>query len=411
MSLQVAAETGSQTSTDWVFGGHGKYQFIYSSLPKDSIFQEVSGNSLQDHNLEIRLTAKARHGNWGFNTHAQLIAVHSDTLSASRHVPNPLLPGAGVINDDRRWFNLTHSFTNEGKNASVARLDRLSVSYTGDHAVVRFGRQAISWGNGLLYTPMDIFNPFDPTAVDKEYKSGDDMLYGQYLYDSGNDLQAVAVVRRNPLNGEVEAEQSSFALKYHGFVGGYEYDLLLSDHYDNVVVGVGGSADIAGAVWRGDLMMADTDDGTVLTAVAGTSYSWVTAGHNWTGALEYYYNGFGQADSDYSGASLLANPELLKRLARGELYSLGRHYLGISTMVEISPLLMLSPNAFINLEDPSALAQFVLTYDWKQDVQILAALNIPLGSKGTEFGGIEVPASESYFSTGTSVFAQLAWYF
>ena len=60
---------------------------------------------------------------------------------------------------------------------------------------LRFGRQALSWGNGLFYAPMDLVNPFDPAAIDTEYKAGDDMLYLQYLQDSGNDLQAAVVVR------------------------------------------------------------------------------------------------------------------------------------------------------------------------------------------------------------------------
>ncbi len=92
------------------------------------------------------------------------------------------------------------------------------MGYTGDKAVARFGRQALTWGNGMIYTPMDILNPFDPAAVDKEYKLGDDMLYGQYARDNGDDLQGVVVFRRNLETGDVDQDWSSFALKYHGFV-------------------------------------------------------------------------------------------------------------------------------------------------------------------------------------------------
>jgi hypothetical protein len=155
----------------------------------------------------------------------------------------------------------------------------------------------------------------------------------------------------------------------------------------------------------------DTDSGSVLTAVAGTSYSWVTGQRNWTGALEYYYNGYGQAGGDYSAEGLAANPALLQRLARGEVFNLGRHYAGASATVEVTPLLILGPNIFVNLTDPSALAQLVMTYDWKQDLQILAALNIPIGSKGSEYGGIESQQPGLFVSTGPSLFAQLAWYF
>ena len=399
------------TQTDWTLGGHSKYQFIHTSIPDDSVLYSINGDHLQDHNLEVRLKASARRDRWDFDVQAQLIGTHSDTLAGLRGFPGLIFPGSDVINDDRRWFNLTYELNNEGKNASVFRLDRVNIGYTGDRTVVRFGRQAISWGNGLLFTPMDILNPFDPAAVDKEYKSGDDMLYGQYLLTNGNDVQAVAVVRRNPVNGDVEQDSSSVALKYHGFWGSNEYDLLLAEHYGETLVGLGASTDFGGAIWRGDLTWNDTDTSSVISAVAGASYSWVLREHNWTGFLEYFYNGFGQSDGDYSVPGLASNPELLKRLARGELFNLGRHYLGASVTVEVTPLFNFTPNVFINLTDPSALAQLVFTYDWKQDIQLLGAFNFPIGPNGSEYGGIESTQPGLYVSTGPSLFAQLAWYF
>lgn len=410
-SYGQGSAAGEGASTDWSFGGHSKYQYIHTRVPDDSVFHGIDGDSLQDHNLEVRLKLSARRGRWDVSVHPQLIAVHSDTLPAYRELQLPVYPAAGVINDDRRWFDLTHELRNEDKNASVVRLDRASIGYSGDKTVLRFGRQAISWGNGLLYTPMDIFNPFDPTAVDKEYKSGDDMLYAQYLLDDGSDIQAVGVVRRDPISGEIEQNQSSLAVKYHGFGSRIEYDLLAADHYAETVIGVGLSTDSGGAVWRGDLVWTDADGGAVFSAVGGASYSWVAGGHNWTGFVEYYYNGFGQADGDYSAAGLAANPDLLQRLARGELFNLGKHYLGASVMVELTPLLNLTPNIFVNLVDPSALAQFLLAWDWKQDFQLLGALNVPIGPAGSEFGGIEVEQTELFLSTGPSLFIQLAWYF
>jgi hypothetical protein len=411
---EIHAQSPSFDNPDpisWTFGGHAKYRYVHTRIPEDSILHRLGGDNLQDHNLEARLKASARRDRVDFETHLQFITAHSDSLVVFRETPGLVYPGTDVINDDRRWFNLTHEISNENKNAALMRLDRLSIGYTGDKTVLRFGRQAISWGNGLLFTPMDILNPFDPAAVDKEYKTGDDMLYAQYLQDNGNDVQAVAVVRRNPVNGEVEQDKSSLALKYHGFWGNKEYDLLVAQHYGDDILGLGASTDYLGAVWRADLVWASTDSENVLSAVFGASYSGVTEGHNWTGFLEYFYNGFGQTNGDYSAAGLASNPELLKRLARGELYNLGRHYLGGSLTVELTPLLTITPNVFINLTDPSALAQLVLTYDWKQDIQVLSALNLPVGPNGSEYGGIESGEPDLYISTGPSLFIQLAWYF
>lgn len=200
-------------------------------------------------------------------------------------------------------------------------------------------------------------------------------------------------------------------MKYHGFSGDQEYDLLAAEHYGEAVFAAALSRDFAGAVWRADLVWAQTESNAVFSGVAGISYSGVMHGHNWTGFMEYYYNGFGQVDGNYSPAALASNPELLKRLARGELFNLGRHYLGVSMGYELTPLLIITPNLFINLTDPSALAQLQLAYDWKQDLQVLGALNLPIGADGSEYGGIETGLPGLYLSTGLSVFAQLSWYF
>jgi hypothetical protein len=209
----------------------------------------------------------------------------------------------------------------------------------------------------------------------------------------------------------VEKEQSSLAFKYHGFIGSNEFDLLAAEHFDDQVLGVGGIVSLGGAVLRGDLTWTKTDRDRVFSAVGSLGYSWVWGGKNMSGVLEYYYSGFGQDNGAYAPGDLLQNPDLLKRLERGELFTLARHYLGGSVMIEINPLFLLTPNLFVNLHDPSALAQLVAQYDWKQNLQLLGALNFPIGPSGSEYGGTESPVEGRYFSTDPSLFAQLAWYF
>jgi len=418
-SSQVGTDTsssshvGTDTSSglNWHFAGYSKYQFNYTGYPANSVFNEALGDSSLDNNVNLRLKFSATGDYLDFKADYQFIALYADTLELSRDFPAAAIPLNRLISDDRRWWDLTHSIKDQGKQAVIQRLDRLNIGFTGEKTVWRFGRQAISWGNGMLFTPMDIFNPFDPAAVDKEYKPGDDMLYGQYLFNSGNDLQMVAVVRRNPHNGNVESEQSSLAVKYHGFIGMNEYDLLLAEHYGDPLLGLGGNVNIGGAVWRGDLTWAESGQGGTLSLVTSISWSWLWGGKNVSGLLEYYYNGFGQDNGNYSTSELAGNPELLKRIGRGELFSLGRNYLATSVTIEISPLFMLIPNVFVNLEDPSALLQLVGRYDWKQNLQLLAAINIPLGSNGSEYGGIPAALEDKYLSTNPGVFAQLAWYF
>lgn len=391
-------------------GGHAKYQVRGVQIPEDSVILDEVGDSMFDHNGETRLKFDWQGKRVSLQADYQLISLRGDSVSLFDSLPAQIIFPIPQINDDQRYFDLTHVLSDQDEGVLLHRLDRLSIDYSSDRFVARLGRQAISWGNGLIYTPMDILNPFDPSAVDKEYKSGDDMAYGQFLLENGDDWQSVWVARRD-LTGSLSHAVTSLAAKYHGFVSELEYDLLLAEHYDDLILGVGGVINAGGAIVRGDFTLTETSTQTVASLVTNFSYSWVTGGHNVSGMLEYFYNGFGQSDGQYSPEDLATNPDLLIRYARGELFTLGRQYLAASAVVEITPLWLITPNVFLNISDRSVFVQLISSYDFRQNWQFLAALGVPVGSTGSEFGGIESGVDGKTLATGPSLFMQLAWYF
>ena len=413
-ALPLSAQAAEKI--DYEYGGDIRTRGTVQTFADDSVIRDFAGSSATALDSILRLKFAADRGPLDFQTDGQLILSYGESVEYSREISEQF-PGYEALfgrlpSDDRRWWNLTDTFEDKNKLAATARIDRLFVGYTGRKTSVRFGRQALTWGNGLFYTPMDIVNPFDPTAVDTEYKTGDDMLYGQYLLDNGHDFQATYVVRRDPLTGDVESDQATAALKYHGFFGAGEIDLLGAQQYGEALFGVGGSRDVGGAVWRSELVLSDTEtEGVIAQFVINSSYSWVWGGRNVSGSVEYYFNGFGQSDGCYSPECLLENPELLARVSRRQLYTLGRNYLGSSLMVEVTPLFMLTPTLFWNVGDGSALLQIVPQYSLGDNLLLLGALGIPVGPNGTEYGGIEAGAPGVYFSTDLNVFLQLNWYF
>ncbi len=414
----VALPARSQSdSADIDWSGHLKYQAAYTRYPADSVFRQYAGSDALDHTLDSRFNfsaAPSGDSRWDFNVAYQLMGVYGD----GRELPaaqTGLLGTAPLPSDRTRLFDLADTIEENDDYALVHRLDRFNAGYTGEKFVARFGRQAISWGNGLLFTPMDIFNPFDPTLFDKEYKTGDDMLYSQYLRDNGHDIQLVSVFRRDPSSRDVEAEQGSLAVKYHALLGssefgGSELDLLAASHYDDTVLGIGGNTALGGAVVSGDIVYTDTGENAYTSYVAGLSYSWVWWEKNFSGIAEFYHNDFGLSDIN-SATDLLARPDLLERIERGELYALGRDYLAMSVTVELTPLFLLTPNIFANLHDSSALVQLSAQYNWKQNLQWLFAASIPTGSDGSEFRGIRTGVTDQYFSYDAQVLAKLSWYF
>jgi len=406
--------TSAAVADDWRldYGGHSKLRLTGQVYPSRSVFRDVIGEEAIDGGLSLRLKFGAGTGRWSVDADYQLLVLHGDGIELGSSAP----PGSELFfttlpSDDRRLFDLTHVIDEGGKDATLHRLDRLTVGYTGRKTVLRFGRQALSWGNGLFYSPMDLVNPFDPAAIDTEYKTGDDLLYLQYLRDSGDDVQGAWVVRRELASGDVESGEATVAFKYHGNRGEFEYDVLVAEHYDDEVLGIGGGISIGGAIWRGDLVATHTDNDTAIQLVTNLSYSWIWKGRNMSGAIEYFYNGFGVSVDNYDLLSVSNDPDLFARLQRGELFSIGRHYLAGSIIVEVTPLWTVTPTVLTNVSDPSALLQLVTNYSLSDNMALLASLNLPFGPKGSEFGGIDAATPDRYLAGGAGLFAQIAWYF
>lgn len=372
-------------------GGHMKLRVVGQTYPSDSLIRDRAGSSSVDTQGELRLNFEAQMGSWSFDANYQLAALNGETFQSS--------------DDKRRLFNLTSVIDAGNTSALLHRLDRLWVGYTSEKTVVRFGRQALTWGNGLFYAPMDLVNPFNPATIDTEYKAGDDMLYAQYLRADGSDLQLAYVFRRDLMSGAVDADEATIAVKYHGSAGEWEYDTLIAQNYGDPVAGVGARRNIGGAVWSGDIVFTDTERDIHVQLVTNLSYSWNWAGKNMSGALEYYFNGFGQSGGNYDLLALANN--------RTELFALGRHYAAGSVTIEMTPLWVLSPTILVNIRDPSALFQLVTNYSLSDNMTLLGSINLPLGASGTEFGGIQSATQMQvrYFSIDVGVFAQIGWYF
>lgn len=411
LSLTLSAAAGADSGAIEV-GGHTKFALTSQSYPDQSLFRDFVGSNTLDLSGVLRLNFRANAQRWSFDAAYQLLGLSGDSIELGRSLPgaaNIFFPG--LPNDDRRLFDLTDTIEDNADTVLLHRLDRLAVGYASEKAVIRFGRQVLSWGNGLFYAPMDLVNPFDPAAVDTEYKSGDDMLYTQYLRDSGDDIQAAYVIRRNLITGDVDSDESTAAIKYHGFAGEFEYDVLLAQSYGDSVLGFGGSKNVGGSVWTADAVVTQTDNDTYAQFVTNLTYSWNWFDRNMSGAIEYFFNGFGQRSGAYEPLDLANNPDLVERIARGELFSIGRHYLAGSVTIELTPLWGVTPTLLANLSDPSGLLQLVTNYSLSENMTLLGSINVPLGPKGSEFGGVSAAQPDRYLSGGAGLFAQIAWYF
>lgn len=403
----------SARAESWEFGGHLKYQYSVTDYRADNVAAVFGDDPAHDHSVDARLKAEWRSRGFDFSAHYEVLGLAGDSVATRRALAAAglLLSGTatGLPDDRHRLFDLTDDFIDDNRAVAVHRLDRLAVGYTTGSASVRFGRQAVSWGNGLAFQVLDFVNPFSPVAVDKDYKTGEDMLYGQWQRPGLGDVQIMLLPRRDPLTRELDHEQASYALKLHTRAAEFDLDLLAARNYDQTLFGFGVVRSIGGAVWRLDALhtgVPGRDD--VWSLVTNLDYSWTLFGKNMYGFAEYYRNGFGSARaSDY----LPADPELMARLARGEVYTVGRDVAAFGVQVELAPLVNVFGTLIQNLHDASRFVQLRGVWDMRENLVVMGGVNLPDGESGSEYGGIPTPVPGTVLAPGRSVFLRAAYYF
>ncbi len=376
----------------------------------DNTFADLIGPQQPVQQLfDGRLNTEYQRGNFRFVTHNELLGVFSDAPFVDDEAYPQMLRRDVFQTDDRRLFDLSKTFLVDENAQMAMRFDRLYAEYTQDALVLRAGRQAITWGNGMAFQTLDLFNPFSPIEVNRDYKVGDDLLYAQWLFDSGSDLQFLFVPRRDVDTGNLTEDQNSYGLKFKGALPwDIEYDLLVSRHYGEALIGAGVSKEISGAIWRVDLISLEADgENGGISLVTNLDYSWTIAGMNVYGFLEYFYSGVGTDKEHY----LDPPPDLRERIARQELFTLARNYLATGLRVEVHPLLQIVPTHIMNLDDTSGIAQVQFRYDAASDVSLVLGLDVPYGGQGTEFGGLALPPNDVLLDRGERVYLRSTYFF
>ena len=371
-----------------------------------SYFRALAGNTLTDHTAHLRLLLETPLGdNSVLDTHYDLGTIGGDTWAARSQVTPPAHP-AGP-SDDRRSVDLTRDLHRGSRSLAYHRLDRLAVHWTTDWGKVTAGRTAITWGNGLVFNVQDLFNPFDPHDIDRDYKTGDDLLLVE-TQTGGLAWQFLAIPRRDPADRDHSHQHSSLAAHVSFTHGDIEWTAFAGAHYDEFVTGLGRVATVGNTIWRSDILITRLAGGDVaFAALTNLDYSWVWAGLNCYGAIEAHYNSLGHSDPWIAQN----DPNLATRMARGELFTLGRTYLAGTLQVEFHALLNVGLTSVIGLDGPSGLLQPHVKWDIRQDLQLTLGAQLSLGARGTEYGGIIDPATGLDFKSPQTAFLWLkAWF-
>ena len=267
----------------------------------------------------------------------------------------------------RRYFDLEYEFTIGDDVAGVLEFDRLNVQWDRPSFRLVLGRQTMTWGVNYFWPVLDLFAPFAPERVDREYKPGIDAIR---LTVPVGDFSEVEVVtagqgKRFPEDFSLASlgrfNRGSSDLGYMG--GRFHTDTVLGGFLTSDAFGTGLRAEAA-FTKSGDEKDAEIDRERFLRASGGIDRQ-LTGYLNLT--IEAHFNGFGAKSP--KGYRRIAESD---RVRRGEVTSLGRYYTGASVAWQAHPLVNLSGAFLTNWGDPSTLLQ--MAGDWSATQNLVIQL-------------------------------------
>lgn len=243
-------------------------------------------------------------------------------------------------------------------------LDRLLVTWSAAAFDVYAGRQPIAFGSARIVNPTDVLAPFTYEELDKEERIGVDSLRLRFPLGDLSELDAGYV-----FGDDLRWSRSAAFVRSRLYVSKTDVSPLILFFRRHLLIGLDLARAIRGAGWwletgyvfaDDDAYASDAGEGDYLRLSTGLDYSLSPALY---GLLEYHYS---DAGSGSSGG-------YLQRAGRtpfvdGGVYLLGRHYLAPAATWQVTPLLVVTGQGLVNLQDRSSLVGPRLEYSFADEV-------------------------------------------
>lgn len=262
------------------------------------------------------------------------------------------------------------------------RLHRAALTLSRAALDLKLGRQRIAWGTGRFWSPLDILNPVNPLALEREERPGvDAALFEAKL---GALSRASLVYAPAPDRGA-----PSRAAHWHGNAAGVDASVVVGRLLGLETVGMDMASQLGASGIRAELVHLRPAAGAAFRRVMlGADHAWV---NGLTLSAELYYNGAGAHGAGGQGLAP-AQP--------GPLASRGRRYLGLYAAYELTPLLKWVSQVLLNLEDHSRAIDSRLVWAFDPAMDLLIGVMRRGGAAGSEFA-----------NAPQGVQLQLQWFF
>ncbi|MBI3898877.1 MAG: hypothetical protein HY308_11350 [Gammaproteobacteria bacterium] len=267
------------------------------------------------------------------------------------------------------YWDLEDDYVDRPSMFARHRLHRGFVTLNTSAVDVYLGRQRIAWGSGRLWNPTDLFNPYNPTQLEREERVGVDAALVEKNFTALSRLSLAYAPQRNA--------SASRAVRYRTNFANTDVALMAGEFRQSRVVGFDLAGRIGNAGVYGEVAHTRPEGQDAFTrAVLGTEYAFA---NTLTIGAEYYWNGEGTTqESRYDFA----------RLFDGEIQNVAKYYLGAHLKYDLTPLLRWENYLILNRDDASYFFAPTLVYSLTHEWDVAIGTQRFGGGSGSEYGGV-----------------------
>jgi hypothetical protein len=329
-----------------------------------------------------------------------------------------------VIHSKKRYRALdeTWDWINEKRTMASLFVDRFNLKLSLEAMDITIGRQAVTFGKAYFWNPMDVFLPFDPAQLDRDYKPGVDALRFDIPTGDFSGFTLIGVLgRKIDLSGVYEHDEKKWDTSWYGSgvlgrfftnLSGWDMAFQFGKIYGGYQFGGGMVGEIKGIGIRGEAAYFCADRSPPAPPpLSGDLYEdhftgVVGFGRRFQNSLniefEYLYNGGGESNNPYT---------TLYRLQCGAIMHMGRHLSGLLFSYEFTPIVVGQLAGIYAFCDSSAQVQPTLTLSLGDNTDLIIGAGINVGQRPSidPFQNIEI---KSEFGTYPNLyFAEFKIYF
>ncbi len=382
----------------------GKATYLASDAPSDPVLypDDHSETTL----ARLRLGLEVTHSDWmdselAYEQRARWLSGSTGLGAGSNFLPSQARAPFRLVQLD--W-----EIAADDDSSYRHEIDRALVGLHPTWGDVTVGRQAIGLGRGVLFSAVDVFNPFSPLEVDREWRRGVDAFRAEYRLSTTSSAECFAAFGQT-------WEQSAVLGRLRGYLGNVDGSLILGKRAEDFMVGGAFSAVVGEAEVHGEWAVFDTPeaqaDGTfwggshlATKAVIGSSYTF-DVGNGLTLLGEYHYSDFGVEDAK-DALVRLQDRDFQRRFLRGDTQILGRQAVAAQLSYPFSDAVNGSFLVLTNPTDGSGVNSPSLRWDLNENFTLIGNILVPWGDEPSA-GQLR----SVYGATPTSLFLQAAIYY